>query len=205
MNPQLKHLIETTADNTAIQGWCTKEKAIRLAELISQYNPKLIVEVGVFGGKSLIPMAQAARASGSGLVYGIDPWEAPAALEGEKDEANRKWWENLDYEDVYRRFINNVISLGLTYECRWIRAHSEKAASLFSDASIDFFHLDSNHSELASCRDVNTWKNKLSENAIWVLDDSDWKTQGKAIDLIRDAGFALIEDAGKHMIFRRGG
>ena len=38
-----------------IEGWCTKEKAIKMAELITD-DTKLCVELGVFGGRSLLPL-----------------------------------------------------------------------------------------------------------------------------------------------------
>jgi hypothetical protein len=206
MNEQLKSIINKIAIDPTIEGWCLPAKAAHLSELIESYKPGLIVEVGVFGGKSLIPMAMAAQHNGTGIVYGIDPWSADAALEGEKDEANRTWWgQTIELETIYRKFIQHVMRLNLTHECRWIRARSEDVVGMFPRESIEFFHLDSNHSELVSCRDVELWEPKISPRGFWVLDDSDWPTQQKAIGMIKARGFQLITDDGKYMVFRRGG
>ncbi|MBI2809024.1 MAG: hypothetical protein HYX68_28910 [Planctomycetes bacterium] len=47
-----------------LEGWCTPEKAQMLAALIIDALPALCVEIGVHGGKSLIPQAMALRQTG---------------------------------------------------------------------------------------------------------------------------------------------
>ena len=74
-----------------IQGWCTIEKAAKLIELIVSNKLETCVEIGVFGGSSLVPQAMAIRYNGGGLVYGIDPWENNSALEEMVHPDHRKW------------------------------------------------------------------------------------------------------------------
>jgi predicted O-methyltransferase YrrM len=40
-------------DYEKIEGWCTREKADKLIQLVKESNPKLVVELGVFGGRSI--------------------------------------------------------------------------------------------------------------------------------------------------------
>lgn len=184
-------------------GWCTPEKAKYLAGLIDTHKPELVVEIGVFGGRSLLPMAMALEAVG-GVAFGIDPWSVAAALEGEESEANRDWWsKNVDLENVFTNFVQQVLAQRLTRTCRWIRAESEAVAPMFEDASIGLLHLDSNHSELVSCRDVATWRAKVAPAGIWVLDDSNWASQAKAIEMIKASGFRVIRDAQTYLVFQR--
>jgi predicted O-methyltransferase YrrM len=49
-----------------LTGWCTKAKASVLMDIILKTKAETIVEIGVWGGKSLIPMACALRANGKG-------------------------------------------------------------------------------------------------------------------------------------------
>ena len=72
-NIQLKR--QSFAYMSQLEGWCSEDKAGILIDLIVKYKPQVIVEVGVWGGKSLVPMANALRANGSGKIYGIDPWD----------------------------------------------------------------------------------------------------------------------------------
>ena len=43
-------------DYKTIEGWCTKEKALEMVKHIDD-DTKLCVELGVFGGKSLLPIS----------------------------------------------------------------------------------------------------------------------------------------------------
>ena len=63
-------------DYKNIRGWCTLEKAIKMTEYIKD-DFKLCVELGVFGGKSLLPISLKCK----GKVIGIDAWEKEASLE----------------------------------------------------------------------------------------------------------------------------
>jgi predicted O-methyltransferase YrrM len=79
----VKQLFEKIDDlfERQLPGWCTKEKAYTLASLVIGTRPAVIVEVGVFGGRSFLPMALALKELGKGMAIGIDPW-SPAASVG---------------------------------------------------------------------------------------------------------------------------
>ena len=53
-----------------IPGWCTLEKADKLMQLIYDTQPKICIEIGVFGGSSIYPTASALKYLGAGTVYG---------------------------------------------------------------------------------------------------------------------------------------
>jgi hypothetical protein len=187
----------------ALEGWCTVEKACRLADLIVASRPALLVESGVFGGRSLIPQAMALRENGHGEVVGIDPWSRGAALEGDVGDENARWWSSVDLEAIYVGFIRAVLEHDLTRQCSWIRQKSADVTCLFADGTIDLFHQDSNHSELISCREVTAWRDKLAPGAHWILDDANWPTQQRAVRLIQESGFRVLEDHETYMIFQR--
>jgi hypothetical protein len=202
MSSELLHSIAQMLNR--VPGWCSIDKATDLAEVILERKPKVIVESGIFGGRSLFAMAMVLRANGGGVVWGVDPWTVEAAHEGEKDKANIDWWEkNVQLEEIYRQFVQNTLDFGLLPHINWIRAKGEVAAGVFAPRSIEFFHLDSNHSELISCREVETWAPKMADHSIWIMDDTDWSTQAKAIQKIRDLGYKTRKDTGKYIIFER--
>jgi hypothetical protein len=205
--PQLKNLIETELSlkrKPPIEGWCTVEKALVLADLICKERPSIVVEQGVFGGRSLIAMAMALREVGSGVAYGIDAWELPPVLEGGIGNDNEKWWkDNVNLESIYKGFINEVLKQQLTKECRWIRATGQEACDMFHHGEISLFHLDSNHSEEASCRDVMLWEDKITAGGWLIIDDSDWETQRKAITMIKGFGFKAMIEMPTFTVFRK--
>ncbi len=187
------------------EGWCTEEKALMLASKILESNPKVCVEVGVFGGRSLVPQAMALQQDGSkGFIVGIDPWSLDAALEGGIGPLNEDWWKNnVTLEDIYRGCLESILQLKLTFECRIVRARSEQAVRMFDDKSVDWLHLDSNHSELVSCRDVGLWAPKMADKSTWIFDDTDWTSQAVALNRIKDLGFETVHDGESYQILCR--
>lgn len=202
MTDEFKTLLTATLPR---EGWCSEEKALKLAELILERQPKVCVEVGVFAGRSLVPQAMALKELGQGgHITGIDPWTLDAALEGSNGKENDDWWRNnVNLEEIYRQFIMATVNLNLTYECRWVRARSEWAVNLFRDGDVDWLHLDSNHSEEVSCRDVRLWGRKMAKKSVWVMDDTDWPSQAVALERIKALGFKTIHDAGNYQVLCR--
>ncbi len=196
-----------------MEGWCSLDKAIDLADWVINptFKPAIAVELGVFGGKSLIPIALGLRYTASklfgkaGIVYGIDPWKTVAAIEGENGKDNDDWWLNkVNLHDIHRLCMEAIWKNGLDDYVGVLRMSAEQAAPLFRDGSVGFLHQDSNHSELVSCRQVKLWAPKLTPDALWILDDADWDSQAAAIRLIEDLGFEHFGGTDKYFVFRRG-
>lgn len=187
-----------------IEGWTTQEKAEVLAGLVIDHKPQLLVEVGVFGGKSVFAQAFALRENGMGTICGVDPWSLEAALEGDIGEENRRWWsENIRFEDIYIGFIKAVLELDLTKYCKWVREKGSVACKMFADKSIDVIHLDSNHSELASCREVECWHKKVKPGGFLIADDTDWPSVAKSLKMIETLGYKAILTEKTFTIFQK--
>lgn len=185
-----------------LEGWCGRDRCDKLVELVLDYTPHTIVEVGVFGGRSLaaLALALATEHRGGARVWGIDPWTNESNLEGEPNE-HRKYWEEIDLDGVYFRFIEAMEDLGVDY--RHIRARGEQCLHLFKDGSIDLLSLDGNHSELSSCRDVQLWLPKLAVDGHLVMDDTGWASMQKAVGMVREAGLTVTHYTDHWMVFRR--
>jgi predicted O-methyltransferase YrrM len=170
-----------------IHGWCTREKATKLMKIITDMKPSLCVELGVFGGKSLLAIGLAAK---NARVIGIDAWSKPASLEGTNDPANADWWAQIDYDYFYKYTADLMKKNGLSVEL-W-RNKSNEVSKKFNDESIDFLHQDSNHSEEITCEEVELYWNKVREKGIWVFDDINWPTTKKAQSLLIEKGYEEI-------------
>ncbi len=70
-NRKLFSLISSVAETT--DGWTSQAKASALAAIVLTMKPAMAIEIGVWAGKGLLPIAFAMREVGGGIVTGIDP------------------------------------------------------------------------------------------------------------------------------------
>lgn len=155
-------------------GWCSQEKAQSLIHYTKLSNAQLCVEIGVFGGASLIPVALAIKEKGSGKIVGIDPWQADASLEEMHREENKKWWGELDYEKIYNDFLKDLDLYGITEQATILRCKSEDVYEEFQDQSVDLLHIDGNHSEKLALQDSILYLPKVKVGGYIFYDDVSW-------------------------------
>lgn len=198
---ELQDRIETMI--TPLQGWGTVEKGMRLAELVLASEAEISVEIGVFGGRGLLPLALAHQILGTGYAVGIDPWEVTASLEGENTPENDEWWRSIDHDAIYVGFIEALVGASLVRESRIMRESAETAVRLFPDESISVLHQDGNHSERVSTREVELWTPKLKPGGYWVFDDTDWASTRRAQERLAELGFHVLESHPGWKIFHR--
>ena len=55
-----------------IGDWCPLDKAKTLAAMVLALRPAVVVEIGVWRGSSLLPMALALKELGRGQIVGVD-------------------------------------------------------------------------------------------------------------------------------------
>lgn len=178
--------------NRIPEGWCGEDKARHLYELAIQSGCERSVELGVFGGRSLIPIAMAHRDAGNGFVLGIDAWTKSASLEGTNDQANNQWWDKLNYHAIYKSCTEAIDFFGLNEYCGTVRMRSLTFGVLIEDDSLTMLHQDSNHSQEITCAEVNLFAPKIKSGGIWISDDSRWPTVQRSIEMLNDYGFEMI-------------
>lgn len=197
MTPLLEHTIREFVGSA--QGWTTPERCVEMADLILNNDVNLAVEIGVFGGRTFISQALAMKEKGKGRIYGIDPWKVEPALEGE-NAANQGWWKMVDFHDVYKRCIEAVWRYGLDEHAITIRACGQHCPQLFDH--IDILNVDANHSEVASCRDVQLYVPKVRKGGYVWMDDCDWPSTQRAQEIIKQ--WCVIEkDCTKYRLYKR--
>jgi predicted O-methyltransferase YrrM len=199
MTPHLESQIREWVGHS--EGWMVPERAIEMAQLILDAKPRVAVEIGVFGGRSLVAQGIALKELGVGQIYGIDPWKTEAALEGE-NEANKNWWSrNIDIGQIHQWCMNGVWKYGLDEQVVVLRARSQFCVSLFA-GGIDHLFIDGNHSEIASTRDVNLYLPLLQKHGILVFDDANWPSTQKALEHV-GVLCDLVKDGGEYRIYRK--
>jgi predicted O-methyltransferase YrrM len=165
-----------------LAGWCTREKALTIARIILTERPKTCVEIGVFGGRSLMPCAAALRHNGEGEIYGIEAWSPNVAIEYATNEVNDEWWTKVDYAAIKREFYRFAAATNLTSHLRVIEAPSRRSAGLFD--TIDFLHIDGSHSMINAAEDVILYARKVRAGGVVVFDDINWSSTAPARELL---------------------
>lgn len=196
------HIADAISEYTPHQnGWTTVERASEMAACILETKAKVIVDIGVFAGRSTVAMGFAARELGDAMVFGIDPWKIESATEGEADEASADWWRSkADLERMHRECMQWVWDHRLDQWVTIIRAASQHVHQLFP--TIDFLNIDGQHAEIASCRDVQLYLPKLKSGHYVTFDDTDWAQTQKAVQMI-EAECDLVSDNGKARTYRK--
>lgn len=153
-----------------VPGWCTPEKAQALAALIIGYRPKVVLEIGVFGGSSFFPMAMAMSHLGEGIVIGCDPWDKNVAIAAQVEQESRDWWHDCDLEAIHKDFIQRISAWGLNDFCVIERLQSK---FLRPPANMGLLHVDGAHND-ESVRDVVRFAYSVVRGGFVVLDDLGW-------------------------------
>lgn len=208
----LKHKITAIMQPGASEGWLTPERGIEMADLIIQVRPKVVVEIGVFGARSLVAQALALKENGFGKIYGIDPWKLEMAIEGE-NEANREWWtKNVNLHNIHNGAMGLIWAHGLDEHAIVIRAPSHFASMLFSGddvmavrQEIDIANIDGCHSEIASCRDVELYLPCVRRGGYIWMDDCDWPSTKRAQQLLeRECATMKTSPDGHYKLYKKG-
>lgn len=162
--------------NAQPHGWCTLEKAHTLANLILFTRPALAVEIGVWSGKSFLPIALACKEVG-GKAIGIDPYTAAASVEGQNKEHAEWWSETITpeaYEWTYNHAIGQLKSMEVDSIAELWRKRSDECEV---PQGIGLLHVDGNHSDQA-LRDVQRFAPAAIVGGHVVLDDLTWDGGG---------------------------
>jgi predicted O-methyltransferase YrrM len=181
----------------AIEGWCTQGKAVWLSDLIGESACRTVLEVGIFGGKSLIPMALAVQhCAPGGKVYGVEDWSGDAAAETAMSAASDVWWREVELKAVKAGFLRSLLDNELSDIVNVLEMSADEAFRCLTALGLDQFdliHLDGSHSDVRALRDVRMWTGLLRPGGILVLDDIGWPSVQPALDHLRSS-CSIIEE-----------
>jgi methyltransferase family protein len=189
----------------SIHGWCSKEKAVNFMDLVLEVEPEVCVEIGVFGGSSLFPVASALKFLNKGIIIGIDPWDKKECVkyfDPVVDRAHIDWWNKVDLNQIYAAYLNMLSKYKLTNHSITMKATSEKAALAIGD--IDILYLDGNHGEFAALTDVQLYLPKVRYGGYIWLNDCLWLETQNALDLLFEScEMVRSVDDGNCILFRK--
>ncbi len=206
----LKQAIETYVPAMEGGDWASMERRCEQAQVIYEMKPKVVVEIGTFGGASALPMAFALRENNNGgRLYCIDPYRVDYAIEGESEE-NADWYKTkVDIHDIHRKAMEAFWAHNIDNWLVVIRAASQYCFKLFP--KIDVLLIDGNHSEEASFRDARLYVPNVVKGGWVMCDDEDWIVKSgedtinstqKAVEFIQER-CDLIKRSGNMGFYRK--
>ncbi|MFN4128106.1 class I SAM-dependent methyltransferase [Pannonibacter indicus] len=169
-----------------LHGWCSDEKAAFIAALLAEYKPEICVEIGVYGGRSLIPAAAALKANNQGVIFGIETWNSQVATEYATNDVNDEWWSKVDFKLVKSDLIRFILDHDLVEFVKFVEFPSSKASNGFFE--IDYLHIDGAHSVFNAAEDVVLYAKKVKKGGVIIMDDANWKTTNAAVQILDALG-----------------
>lgn len=173
-----------------------------MRNLIRKVEPDVCVEIGVFGGKSLINTALALKENGNGMVYGIDPWRTEVCLEGNAPNEDPEFWHSIDLDAVHYDCMRAIWQHELDDYAVVIRAKSLNAHHLFPDGSIDILYIDGGHSEDAARDDVVCYGPSVRDDGYIWIDDTNYDSLKLAISIL-EKQCTLLKDFGHCRLYQK--
>lgn len=189
----------------SVQGWCSYEKAMNFMDLVFATKPKLCVEIGVYGGSSLFPVASALKLLGEGLIVGIDPWDKLECIkyfDPVAEAADMEWWGKVNLSFIYSTYIVMLKRFELEDVVITMKTTSEKAAKVLDQ--IDILYIDGNHSEAMMTQDVRLFLPKVRPGGYIWFNDALWRQAQKAVDLLsEECEVVKFIDNGNCILFQK--
>jgi hypothetical protein len=164
--------------------------------LVSLLRPRLFVELGVHNGASFFAACQVVKQFATGTqCVGVDHWEGDAHAGIFDDEV----FENAD------RIRRENFAEFATFH----RMAFAEALNHVEDASVDLLHIDGFHTYEAVKEDFETWRSKLSPQAVVLFHDVNeyrssfgvWRLWQELVTEFPGRCFALGNDHGLGVLF----
>ena len=192
---------------SSMEGFCSKEKAENFIDLVIDVEPDLCVEIGVYAGASLFPVAAALKYLGKGTVIGIDAWDvdqAIANLHPVRDKIDYNWWKGVDFEPLMDTYHAMIHRYGLSDYVVTIRAPAKIAS--FCCSSIDILHIDGNLGETETLKDIAAFLPRVRPGGyIWIGDALKHRRQKPIEEIQLVAELVKSIDQGATLLFRKKG
>jgi hypothetical protein len=203
----MKNLFLGIAETHAkLEGWCDIQKAYTLASMVVALRPEVTVEIGVYGGKSFIPMALAHRFVGSGKIIGIDPWskEVAVSVQPTNNPQHKEWWSKIDIEAIYTGFSRKIDELDLR---NYVTIHRKESKFVSPPPKIGLLHIDGAHNDVA-ISDAKTYGPRVAFGGFCIMDDTDGghgDSPAKAEKHLLTIGFKRLYVLGTGSVLQRTG
>lgn len=165
-------------------GGCPIDKALIMGKAVIDHQLRNCVEIGVWRGRSLVPLAVATKYT-NGSAYGIDPYTPHNMMECDAPDhvmqALPQVIDQINFEDVYNSVRNLFIP---EYpNCSIIRTPAIDAISQI-DFPIDLLHIDGNHDRDLVTTDIRLYVPKVRLGGWIIMDDINWESVISTLQLL---------------------
>lgn len=169
-----------------LQGW--GESHPYLTDAVVELHPRILVEVGVWKGASVIKMASKLKELGiDGVIIAVDTW-----LGSYEHWLKPDWFADLACENgrpaLQKKFMNNIVAKGLTEYVVPLPLDSLNAAQVLTHYKIepDLLHLDGGHDHSSVMADLSAWWPLIRPGGMLIGDDyntnGEWPEVRQAFD-----------------------
>lgn len=173
-------------------------KTYLMAYLIKYRMLRTFVEIGVYKGKSFLPLAHVIKQN-KGLSIGIDPYSSSSAREHDIDEEKQviidKFIDTIDFEQIYKDVLDKKEAFELSSGCIIIRETSENAYEYLKDVKLEIhmLHIDGNHDRKYVELDAEKYIPMVRDNGFVVFDDIDWDSVNAVYKRYKDELITVFE------------
>jgi len=154
-----------------------------LEEAVRRRAPEVVLEIGVYLGRSTKAIADALPDRGT--VIAVDPWR--------------------DADGFHRKVAGMASEHNRANPDRSIvvcRSMSHDAAKAWVDPRIDFVHIDGDHRSLGVYRDIRDWLPHLSKDGFFI--GHDWPVEGVRFGVCAALEDGLLREVGLSDVQRCG-
>jgi tetratricopeptide (TPR) repeat protein len=183
-------------------GWISLDKAGCLIDYVDEIcrdvdNP-ICVEIGVYAGKSILPVALELKRNYKGQIYAIDPWTNEEATKG-YEGPHYEYWSQINLQEKFQLFKTVIKEFELDEYVVTLKETSDNAPEL---KNINLLHIDGQHTDQA-LRDAKKYAVNVELNGYCIVDDVDWGQVENVPKFLEKIGFVPIHSVGSTAIFKK--
>lgn len=189
LKEEVKKLLSTVPVDFG--GGCSCAKATYIAQLITNENLQVTLDIGVYRGRSFFPQAFAHAHYTGGIAYGVDPYSNIEAFQYDQHKCKQavlnEFATNTDFEALYRYVLSFLTTHDLNQHAQLLRMRSDHAAKYFHDINVkfDLIHIDGNHDAACVVKDVQLYLELLRPGGYLIMDDVSWTSVQPAIEIVK--------------------
>jgi tetratricopeptide (TPR) repeat protein len=183
-------------------GWISLDKAGCLIDYVDEIcrdieNP-ICVEIGVYAGKSILPVALELKRNAKGVIFAIDPWTNEEATRG-YEGPHYQYWSKVNLQEKLQLFKTMINEFELSEYVVPIKETSDRAPEF---KNINLLHIDGQHTDQA-LRDAKKYAVNIELNGYCIVDDVDWGEVENVPKFLEKIGFVPIHSIGSTAIFKK--
>lgn len=180
-----------------VHGFLAPRAGVTLYALARWYAPTAIfVELGSWQGRSAVWLGTAARDRGAGMLHAVDHWRGSATILDLLEGKEPDW--------LYRTFLQNIESCGLSTYVRPWRMSTLEAARQWSGEPIGLLYIDADHDYEAVRADFEAWAPYVAPGGYIVFDDvPSWNGPTRFLSQLPAASYEWITAPPNQWVVRK--